>query len=165
MAYVVGFLVFAALVGIDQWTKVLALTHLAGSSPVFILGGLVDFRYVENTGAAFSMFSGKPMVLSAVTAVILVILAVLLMAHKIPGKVKQASILLILSGGVGNLIDRVFRHYVVDFIEFTFVKFAVFNFADCCVTIGAAILIISLLVDIFRDGDKEKEQKRISNGK
>ena len=64
-----------------------------------------------------------------------------------------------IGGAIGNLIDRVFRHYVVDFIEFTFTNFAVFNFADCCVTIGAVILVIAIFVDFAHPSEKRTQER------
>ena len=145
------FLVMVVLVVIDQWTKVLVLRDLAGGKVVTPLPGILQFRYVENTGAAFSVLSGRTLFLSVITALVLCIAIVLLALGKIPGTLNQIAVWLMVTGGAGNLIDRVFRHYVVDFIEVLFTEFAVFNFADCCVTIGAVILILSTIISFVKD--------------
>lgn len=156
MAFVAGAVVVLALVGIDQLTKYLVLAHIADGVPVRFIPEFIQLRYVQNTGAAFSMFSDKTWLLSVITAAIIIVAVILLLMGKVEGKGKQISALLIIAGGLGNLIDRVFRHFVVDFLEFTFMDFAVFNFADICVTIGAAILIIILLIEIFREPKNEQ---------
>lgn len=145
------------LVLVDQWTKALVLRDLAGGTVVNPLPGILQFRYVENTGAAFSVLTGRTLFLSAVTAVILLIAIVLLLLEKVPGVLNQVALVLMAAGGVGNLIDRVHRHYVVDFIEVLFTKFAVFNFADCCVTIGAVILILSTILSFVKDQKSSRD--------
>lgn len=153
----IGYLaIMAVLVFIDQCSKQLVLRDLAGGKVITPLPHILQFRYVENTGAAFSVLTGKTLLLAAVTALILLIAIGLLIFEKIPGVLNQLAVVLMAAGGLGNLIDRVFRHFVVDFIEVLFTKFAVFNFADCCVTIGAAILILSTILSF----GKEKKSSR-----
>lgn len=148
----IGYLcLMVALVVIDQWTKAVVLRDLAGGRVVTPLPGILQFRYVENTGAAFSVLTGRTMFLAVITALVLCIAIGLLVFEKIPGILNQVSVLLMVAGGLGNLIDRVSRHYVVDFIEVLFTRFAVFNFADCCVTIGAVILILSTILSFVKD--------------
>lgn len=149
----------ALLVGVDQLSKVLVLKYLSGGTEVTVLPHVLQFRYVENTGAAFSMLSGNTILLSVLTGLILAGAVWLLAAGKVQERANRVAVLLMVAGGLGNLIDRLFRHYVVDFMEFTFIKFAVFNFADCCVTIGAAILILSTLLSFWKEYKKEKEQE------
>lgn len=147
--------VILALVGADQLTKYLVLTHLADGSKMTVIPDILQFRFAANTGAAFSLFTGKTWLLSVVTAAILFGAAFVLAKGLLNTRAEKWSLVLIIAGGLGNLIDRIFRGYVVDFIEVLFMKFAVFNFADCCVTIGAAVLIVSILVDLFREGSHE----------
>lgn len=149
----------AVLVGLDQWSKHQILAKLPNGQAVTVLPNILQFRSVENTGAAFSVLSGKTLALTVATAVILLIGVVLLALEKIPGRWNQIAVVLMLSGGAGNLIDRIHRHSVVDFIEVLFTDFAVFNVADCCVTVGAFLLIISTLLSFFKDlrNDPDKE--------
>ena len=145
------FVAIVVLVVIDQWTKALVLRDLAGGRTVTPLPGILQFRYVENTGAACSVLTGRTLFLAVITALVLCIAIGLLALEKIPGVLNQVAVLLMVAGGFGNLIDRVSRHYVVDFIEVLFTRFAVFNFADCCVTIGAVILILSTILSFVKD--------------
>ncbi len=144
-------MIMVVLVAIDQWSKLLVLRNLSFGNILTVIPGALQFRYVENTGAAFSILTGKTVLLSVITGIILIGVLVLLFLEKIPGTLNQVAVVLMAAGGLGNLIDRIFRHFVVDFIEITFTNFAVFNFADCCVTIGAAILILSTILSFVKE--------------
>lgn len=146
----------AVLTALDLFTKHVAVTTVKVNGPKEFLFGLFQFRYVENTGAAFSSFSDNTIVLSVFSALILLAAVVILLTHKIKSNFVNACIILACAGGLGNLIDRVRLGYVVDFIEPLFIDFAVFNFADCCITVGAFMLIGYQIYDIIRDNKKKK---------
>ena len=143
---------------IDQLTKYVAVTNVKVNGPVEFLFGLFQFRYVENTGAAFSSFSNNTTVLSVITAVILAGCLILLLSKKLKSKFMNVCLVLVISGGLGNLIDRIFNGYVVDFIEPLFIDFAVFNFADCCITVGAILMIAYQIYEIVCE-HKSKQKK------
>lgn len=149
--------VLVLLVLFDQWSKARVITQLSGGRVVTVLPRLLQFRYMENTGAAFSVLTGKTLLLTVVTAIILLLALAALLFDKVPGTLNQVALLLMVAGGTGNLIDRATRHYVVDFIEVLFTQFAVFNFADCCVTIGAAVLILSTIISFFKDSEEPED--------
>ena len=157
MTIAITAVVVILLVAIDQLTKYLVLCYLKPVNYLTLIDGILQFRYVENTGAAFGIFSDKTWALSVLTGVIIVIGFCFLFIGKTDDKVQTAALILILAGGAGNLIDRVARHFVVDFIEFTFVDFAVFNFADICVTFGAGLFILSMIIDSVRERKQENE--------
>lgn len=152
MPVLLGYLALTVgLVLFDQWSKAAVLKGLSSGKVVTILPDLLQFRCVRNTGAAFSVLSGKTLFLTVLTAILLVAAAVLLVLDKIPGRWNQIAVVLMAAGGAGNLIDRVIRGSVVDFIEVLFTEFAVFNVADCCVTVGAAMIILSTLLSFVKD--------------
>ena len=147
----------------DQLIKLAVLnSSLVGGETVTVIGNFLQFRYVENTGAAFSLFEDKTVLLSIFSALVMTVGFYLLIARKFKSKVLVASVVMIMGGGLGNLIDRVFRHFVVDYIEVLFIDFPVFNFADCFITVGEFVLIGYLLWDIFRDFRKGRAE---TNGK
>lgn len=159
MVQVICCCVIAAIAVADQLIKLAVLRSSLVDGGVFtVLPDILQFRYVENTGAAFSMFSDKTEMLSVFTAVVLGAGFVLIFTNKIKSKIALTSIVMLMGGGLGNLIDRVFRHFVVDYIEVLFVDFAVFNFADCFVTVGEFILIGYLLYDIVKDFKKGRQK-------
>ena len=135
----------AVLTVIDMLTKYAAVVTVKVNGPKEFLFGLFQFRYAENTGAAFSSFSNNTLVLTAFSGLILLADVILLLTHKIKSNFINACIVLACAGGLGNLIDRIRLGYVVDFIEPLFIDFAVFNFADCLVCIGSVMIIIYIM--------------------
>lgn len=145
----------AAIAAVDQLIKIAVLNSPLVSGEVStVIDGFLQWRYVENTGAAFSLFTGKTALLSVFTAVVLIVGFYLIIAKKIKSKVALASVVMLMGGGLGNLIDRIFRHFVVDYIEVLFIDFPVFNFADCFVTVGEFLLVGYLVYDIVKDYKK-----------
>ena len=145
----------AAIAAVDQLIKIAVLNSPLVSGEVStVIEGFLQWRYVENTGAAFSLFTGKTALLSVFTAVVLLVGFYLIIAKKIKSRVALASVVMLMGGGLGNLIDRIFRHFVVDYIEVLFIDFPVFNFADCFVTVGEFLLVGYLVYDIIRDYKK-----------
>lgn len=145
------------IVAFDQITKYFASLKLADGSVAKFIPGVVQFKYAENAGMAFSMLSGARWVFIALTVVVCVGVFYYLFSNRCKNLWLYWSLGVILSGGIGNLIDRIRFGYVVDFIEPTFVNFAIFNIADCAVTCGAVVLVGYLLYDAFKDVKKPKE--------
>ena len=145
------------IIAFDQITKYFASLKLADGSVAKFIPGVVQFKYAENTGMAFSMLSGARWMFIALTVVVCVGVFYYLFSNRCKSLWLYWSLGVILSGGIGNLIDRIRFGYVVDFIEPTFVNFAIFNIADCAVTCGAVVLVGYLLYDAFKDVKKPKE--------
>jgi signal peptidase II len=143
------------LIGIDRLTKWLAVQFVMPelTIPVVGIGGfeILNFTYLENTGAAFGIFRGQQMFLIVVTGLFTVGAIAILFSGKIKSKLMLMSITLIIGGAVGNLIDRIFYGYVVDFIELKFINFAIFNFADMCVVVGAFLMCFCVISEEIRD--------------
>ncbi len=135
----------------DRLTK-LAVARFAPRGGVLI-PGLIDLRPVENRGMAFSMLSGQSLALTLLTAALIAALAGWLIARPEAPRLLRAGLWLIVGGGLGNLYDRLTRGGVADFIELTFVRFAVFNVADVCICAGAALAIAGTLMTGRRRAD------------
>lgn len=138
----------------DQLTKYLAATRLKGAEAVTFIPNAVQFRYAENTGMAFSMLSGARWIFIVLTLAVCLFGMWYLFTNRCKSLWAYWSVGVIISGGIGNLIDRVRLSYVIDFIEPTFMNFAVFNIADSAVTLGAASLVIYLVCDLFKGREK-----------
>ncbi len=157
MFQAVSLAVIAVLVGIDRLTKYAAVATVKVSGAKEFLFGLFQFRYVENTGAAFSSFSDNTKLLTVATLIILAVCLALLLSKKLKPMFVNVCLLLVTAGGIGNVIDRIAYGYVVDFIEPMFIDFAVFNFADCCITVGAFMLIGYEIYELFAQRKKKTE--------
>lgn len=144
------------LVGLDQLTKYLARTFLMNNEPFVIWKGVFELSYVENRGAAFSMLQNQRTFFLILTPVVL-LLIVLYYARVPQGKrylpIRLVAVLLV-AGAIGNYIDRLFLHYVVDFLYFKLIDFPVFNVADCYVTV-AAVLLLALILFYYKEEELE----------
>lgn len=149
----------AFLIAIDQIIKFIVLKHLEPIGSITVIDKVLSLTYVENTGAAFGSFSGYTRVLSVFTALVLIVGLIYLLSGKINSKIVYWGLTVIIAGGAANLIDRVGRHFVIDYIDPLFIKFAVFNFADILVTVGAFIVIIYLIYDIIKDSKNGKAKE------
>lgn len=129
---------------IDQVTKYIALTRLEGLEVTFI-PKVIDFVYVKNNGAAFNILSGKIELLSLISVVFAVGVIWYIIYKKPQNKMFRLSLMLLFAGAVGNVIDRIFRGFVVDFIKTTFIDFPVFNIADIAIVGGAILLSVYML--------------------
>ena len=150
-------ILIALLTALDQFTKYMIQTSFELYESKEVIDGVLSFTYVQNRGMAWGMFQGKIPVFAIFTAVIL-ILAFRVLYNVVDEKrycfVKYVIIFLI-SGGLGNLIDRLTLGYVVDFIHATIIDFPVFNVADIFIVIGTGLLAIYF---IFFDGKKEEKR-------
>jgi signal peptidase II len=135
---IINSIVLIFVIVLDRLSKIWAYDNLRGSDPISIFNDLFELRYSENTGMAFSILSDKPGFLFALVS--LIILGIVYFV--IQQKQLDLSIAFILAGGLGNLIDRLMYGFVIDFINPLFIDFAIFNFADIALNLGAILLII-----------------------
>ena len=131
----------AAVVIVDQLVKWACLS-LTGS--VTLIPHVLALTYAENTGMAFSLFSGRAWALGVVSAMCILAGWLVLRRYRLGGLSRTAAMLM-LGGAVGNMIDRVLRGFVVDMFEVLFMEFAIFNVADAALTVGTVLMAISLL--------------------
>lgn len=135
------------LILLDQYTKRLAVLHLKGQAPLVLWNRVLEFTYLENTGAAFSSFSGRQTFLIILTTLVIILLVWRYFTLPVGGRFLwiRICLLFILSGAIGNLIDRLVNRYVVDFIYFVPINFPKFNVADIYITVGVAVLVVLML--------------------
>ena len=132
------------LIAVDQLSKLYAISRIKGNGTITVIDNFYYFVYTENRGAAFGIMQNKQWFFVIVTLAMFAGFAFFLRKYKIEGKLFLAAVVLVFSGGVGNLIDRIFRGYVVDFLQFSFFS-PVCNIADYFISVGAVLLIISVL--------------------
>ncbi len=143
-------------IGTDQLTKLLSEIFLTRVPTVPLWEGVLHLTYVENTGAAFGMLKDSRWVFLVVSFFMLAVLIPYLFGGLCEGKLSSVAVSMVISGGIGNMIDRLSKGYVVDFIDVRLIHFAVFNVADSFVCVGAGLLILALLLGI---ADEEKKKK------
>lgn len=140
-------IVWIALILLDQMSKLWVLKTLKEKDPIVLIKNVLELRYLENRGAAFGIFQNKQWFFVIIT--IIVLIALIYISRRIPMEKRyiwlNLCIYFIGAGAVGNMIDRVFRTYVVDFIYFKLIDFPIFNVADIYVTCSAFLLIYLIL--------------------
>ena len=129
---------------VDFVIKILVINNLKPVDSVEVIPGLFSLKYVENKGAAFGILSNARWIFIVFTIVIIVLLIIIMAKKRIDSKLFNAAAILVIGGGIGNLIDRIFYGYVVDYLSLSFFP-PVCNLADYCITIGAALTVIYLL--------------------
>jgi len=141
------FVTIIALVLGDQFIKLQAVNRLSGMNSIPIIKDVLELTYVENRGAAFGMLEGKQIFLVLITTIVVVAIAIYYKKLPADSKYKwlKLSFILIISGAIGNLIDRIRLSYVIDYIYFKLIDFPVFNLADCFVVVGTILLSILIL--------------------
>ncbi len=145
-------ILFVTLAGIllDQVTKLLVDTCMALGETIPLFEGVLHITYIRNRGAAFGMLADNRWVFLIVSTVTILALTVFLILTKMRDPLALTALSMILSGGIGNMIDRLALGYVIDFIDFRLINFAVFNGADSFVCVGAGLFLLSTLLDLRR---------------
>ncbi len=146
------------LVIMDQLTKhaVRAGIPLGGTKP--FIPGILDLTYVQNTGAAFSILRTHTWLLTLTSAVVVLVICYLIVKGFFKNALGRWAAMLVLAGGMGNLIDRAVFGCVTDMLKTTFIDFPVFNVADCCITVGVPLLFLYVLLYVGRDEKKEEDK-------
>jgi signal peptidase II len=152
--YILGMI---ALVGADQLTKHWVVSYLSKVFTMPVIGDFIRFTYISNNGAAFNIMSGQRVFLIVVPALLSLVCIGVIVSRRLDSVLGDISLMLISAGGFGNLIDRAVRGYVVDFIDFNAIHFAVFNVADSCVTIGVILLVLYV---ILREGNFGRRKQK-----
>ena len=139
MLYILFLALGAAGLALDQWLKAYVTANIPLGQAQSLLPGVVELRTVHNYGAAWSSFSGSRWLLVAVTCIIVIFVTVLLVRRVVRHPLGVAACYMVISGGLGNIIDRVRLGYVVDMFNLLFMNYPVFNVADILVVCGAVL--------------------------
>ncbi|KOM97310.1 signal peptidase [Clostridium botulinum] len=143
-----GIIVLILGIFLDRISKIWALNTLASGKDIVVIKNLFTFSYLENRGAAFGIFQNRLIFLSLITAIVIFGVVYFIVKYKPTSKLLKISLSLIISGAIGNLIDRIYYKFVVDFIMLHYKDvyyFPTFNVADMLVVIGTVLLAIYIL--------------------
>lgn len=161
ISYISALLCGVLLLLADQLTKYYVSSEfILGESREF-LNGFINLTYIHNRGGAWGMLYGKTYILLPVTLVIMALCIALYVKYGKKSRLLLWAISLVMSGGIGNMLDRVFRQgNVVDFLHFEFFpSFPVFNIADCAIVVGAGLLILYFIIDAVQEEKQKRENK------
>ncbi len=151
------FLISAFVILADFVSKRIALAQLTRVNTVPLWDGVFHLTYVENRGAAFGILQNQKWFFIVLTVAVLAVILYLALKQKFRHPLMCTALSFLAGGAMGNLIDRIFYGYVVDFLDFCLIDFPVFNIADIFVVIGAGLLAVYF---IFFDKEEEKETKK-----
>ncbi len=150
----VFFIGIAVLLAADQITKWIVLEKLTQVETVSLIPNVFHLTYCENRGAAFGILQNQIWIFSVITVTVLLGVIYFMVRYRPKNKWLNVSLILLVGGALGNFIDRIFRGFVVDFLDFRLINFPIFNAADCFVVAGAIMLALYL---IFSEYKKEKK--------
>ena len=137
---------------LDSLSKLLTVTFLKPVGSVPVIKDVLHLTYVENRGAAFGMLADSRWVFLIFSSLAIAAIIFYLYTGRADTKLLSIGLSMIAGGGIGNMIDRLSLGYVVDFIDFTLIDFAVFNIADSFVCVGAGLMVLALLIEIINEG-------------
>lgn len=157
MTILMTLLAVLAMVLVDQVVKYWAVTVLAPIGSIPLIPGILQLTYVENRGAAFSLLENQIWLFVLLAAAVVGAIVYAFRKNLIQNTWGKISLLIICAGAVGNVIDRIVHHYVVDMIEVLFINFPVFNIADIYVTVGVVMFAIYYLFQ-HKDSDETERE-------
>ena len=148
------------IVLLDQISKYFANVYLNGNDAYQFIPNLLSFQYHENKGAAWGMLADHRWVFMLIStlAIIGIIVFLILTKQEKQSFLFRLSLSFFVGGGIGNMIDRIFLGYVIDFLKFEFIDFPIFNVADSFITCGAFLMILTLIIDTISESKTKKHE-------
>ncbi len=143
-------------VAFDQIIKYSVYTYLKPISVKMLIPGFLQLHYFENDGAMMGFMSGKTEIMTIASIVCMIAILVVILSGKMKFGVDYICLVFMAAGGFGNIIDRVFRGFVIDYIEVLFIDFYIFNFADCLVTCSAFAIIFYEIYVVYKEYKDKK---------
>ncbi|MBO4983560.1 MAG: signal peptidase II [Clostridia bacterium] len=151
--------IIAGGIALDQLTKILVLNFMELGQSIKLIPNVLNLTYIQNRGAAFGMLSEHRWVFMIISTVAIVGIGIYLFGFCKERLMVKVGLATIISGGIGNMIDRTFYGFVVDMIDFCLFDFWVwiFNVADACVCVGAGIVVLGIILDLIKETKKKKQ--------
>ena len=155
--------VIGASILVDQIVKIIISSTMSVGETIPVIKDIFHFTYIRNEGAAFGMLSEHRWVFMIISSVAIVTMCIYLFKFCKERMLTKIGIALVIGGGIGNMIDRIFLGYVVDMIDCRFIDFYVFNVADSCVCVGAGIVFLGVLLDTIKEIKESKAKLLAEN--
>lgn len=165
--FAVSLIIAALSVAADQIIKYIVNSSIERGAHIDFIPNVLSLTHIRNAGAAWSMMEGKTWFLVLMPIAVMIAALVYMYRHRGSSKLMLVSLALVLGGGVGNLIDRIRMHEVIDYLKCELFSFPVFNFADICVVVGAAMFCVYMLFfdeSAKKDKSKNKSDKADKSG-
>ena len=156
---IISLSVIISMIAIDQVIKYFVDLYLKPVTVKMLIPGFLQLHYFENDGAMMGFMSGKTEVMTIASVICMIAILVVILSGKMKFGIDYLCLVFMAAGGFGNIIDRIFRGYVIDYIEVLFVDFYIFNFADCLVTCAAFIIIFYEIYATYKEYKSKKVKK------
>ena len=144
-------IIIVAVIFLDQITKWLTVINLDLGESFPLIENVFHFTYVQNRGAAFGILKDHRWVFLLISSLAIVVMLVMLWKSRKDSKLLCIALSMIIGGGIGNMIDRCILGYVIDFLDFTLINFAVFNVADSFVCVGVGLFILEIILELKKE--------------
>lgn len=144
-------LIIIAAIFLDQITKWLTVINLDLGESFPLIQDVFHFTYVQNRGAAFGILKDHRWVFLVISSLAIVVMLIMLWKSRKDSRLLCIALSMIIGGGIGNMIDRCILGYVIDFLDFTLINFAVFNVADSFVCVGVGLFILEIILELKKE--------------
>lgn len=150
------YVLIALVIGIDQWVKYYIRAHMTMGDSLAVWPGVLNLTYIGNQGAAFSIMEGQQWFFILSTIAVVIVVAYFRKKGSMQGsRLLETGVALLVGGAIGNAIDRVVYHWVTDFFDLQFVRFAIFNVADIAINVAVVLMVIHVII-----GERKSKQPK-----
>jgi len=144
------FMLIVGIILLDQISKIAVRSFMTEGQSISVIKGFFSITYIENRGVAFGLLSKHEWVVIALQLIVVIVVLILFLKMRGKSRLFDFALAIILAGGIGNIIDRLIKGSVTDMLSFSIFP-PVFNVADIGVTVGCALIILDLILDISRE--------------
>lgn len=148
--YMGTFMLIVGIILLDQISKIAVRSFMTEGQSISVIKGFFSITYIENRGVAFGLLSKHEWVVIALQLIVVIVVLILFLKMRGKSRLFDFALAIILAGGIGNIIDRLIKGSVTDMLSFSIFP-PVFNVADIGVTVGCALIILDLILDISRE--------------
>lgn len=151
-----NFIIVLVVIIIDVVSKVLVTNNLVLNKSITIIPNFFYLTYAHNYGGAWSIFENNTLIITIISFIVILGISYYIFKNRVTKKIEIIGYSLLLGGAIGNLIDRVISGYVIDFLDFYIFgyDFPIFNIADIGIVIGIMLLLVSMILEVYKNDNK-----------